>query len=31
MLFFIGLGIGGQESISEKTRKVISESDMVFF
>ncbi|NDB31988.1 MAG: diphthine synthase [Nitrososphaeria archaeon] len=31
MLWFVGLGIGGPDAISEKSRKIISESDIVYF
>ena len=31
MLWFIGLGIGGPEAISEKASKTISQSDIVYF
>ncbi|MEM2160098.1 MAG: diphthine synthase [Candidatus Nitrosotenuis sp.] len=31
MLYFVGLGIGGPEAISEKARKIIAESDIVYF
>jgi diphthine synthase len=31
MLWFVGLGIGGLDALSDKARKVISESDIVYF
>ncbi len=31
MLTFVGLGIGGPQALSEKSRKIISESDLVYF
>ena len=31
MLWFVGLGIGGSEALSDKARKIISESDIVYF
>jgi len=31
MLVFVGLGIGGSHALSEKSRKIISESDVVYF
>ncbi|MBM3904414.1 MAG: diphthine synthase [Thaumarchaeota archaeon] len=31
MLVFVGLGIGGSQALSEKARKIISESDVVYF
>ena len=31
MLWFVGLGIGGPEAISEKAGKIISQSDIVYF
>ncbi|WP_100181747.1 diphthine synthase [Candidatus Nitrosotenuis aquarius] len=31
MLVFVGLGIGGSQALSEKARKTISESDVVYF
>jgi diphthine synthase len=31
MLWFIGLGITGPDSLSEKTRKIIGKSDIVYF
>lgn len=31
MLVFVGLGIGGPDAISEKAKKTISESDVVYF
>lgn len=31
MLWFVGLGIGGSDALSDKARKIISESDTVYF
>lgn len=31
MLVFVGLGIGGSQALSDKARKTISESDVVYF
>lgn len=31
MLWFIGLGINGQDSLSDKTKKIISDADVVYF
>lgn len=31
MLWFVGLGIGGSDALSDKARKIISESDIVYF
>ncbi|MGQ0606316.1 MAG: diphthine synthase, partial [Candidatus Nitrosotenuis sp.] len=31
MLWFVGLGVGGTDALSDKARKTISESDVVYF
>ncbi len=31
MLWFVGLGIGGSDALSDKARKIISECDIVYF
>jgi diphthine synthase len=31
MLWFVGLGVGGSDALSDRARKIISESDIVYF